>query len=53
MFADAGGFIAENLANTGALTPGVTPLLILLPLNLVGCDGAPVRAVALEPAADR
>ena len=53
MFADAGGFIAENLANTGALTPGVTPLLVLLPLNLVGCDGAPMRAVALEPAADR
>jgi len=52
MFADAGGFIAENLANTGALTPGVTPLLVLLPLNLVGCDGAPVRAVAFEPAAD-
>jgi kynurenine formamidase len=52
MFADAGGFIAENLANTAALTPGVTPLLFLLPLNLVGCDGAPVRAVALEPAAD-
>lgn len=52
MFADAGGFIAENLANTGALTPGVTPLLVLLPLNLVGCDGAPVRAAALEPAAD-
>jgi kynurenine formamidase len=52
MFADAGGFIAENLANTGALTPGVMPLLFLLPLNLVGCDGAPVRAVALEPAAD-
>jgi kynurenine formamidase len=52
MFAGAGGFIAENLANTGALTPGVTPLLFLLPLNLVGCDGAPVRAVALEPAAD-
>lgn len=53
MFADAGGFIAENLTNTGALTPGVTPLLVLLPLNLVGCDGAPVRAVAIEPAADR
>lgn len=52
MFADAGGFIAENLAGTDALTPGVDPLLLLLPLNLVGCDGAPVRAVALEPAAD-
>jgi kynurenine formamidase len=50
MFADAGGFIAENLAGTDALTPGVEPLLLLLPLNLVGCDGAPVRAVALEPA---
>jgi kynurenine formamidase len=50
MFADAGGFIAENLAGTANLTPGVEPLLILLPLNLVGCDGAPVRAAALEPA---
>jgi kynurenine formamidase len=30
----------------------VEPLLFLLPLNLVGCDGAPVRAVALEPAAN-
>ena len=49
MFADAAGFIAENLAGTAALTPGVEPLLVLLPLNLVGCDGAPVRAVALEP----
>jgi kynurenine formamidase len=51
MFADAGGFIAENLAGTAGLTPGVEPLLILLPLNLVGCDGSPVRAVALEPVA--
>ena len=50
MFADAGGFIAENLAGTDELTPGVEPFLLLLPLNLVGCDGAPVRAVALEPA---
>lgn len=50
MFADAGGFIAENLAGTSRLTPGVEPLLMLFPLNLVGCDGAPVRAVALEPA---
>lgn len=49
MFADAGGFIAENLAGTADLTPGVEPLIILLPLNLVGCDGAPVRAAALEP----
>lgn len=50
MVADAGGLIAENLAGTEALTPGAEPLLVLLPLNLVGCDGAPVRAVALEPA---
>lgn len=49
MFADAGGFIAENLAGTGELTPGVEPLLVLAPLNLVGCDGGPVRALALEP----
>lgn len=50
-FAAAGGFVAENLAGTAGLTPGIEPLLVLLPLNLVGCDGAPVRAVALEPAA--
>ncbi len=49
MFAAAGGLIAENLAGTAALTAGVEPLLLLLPLNIVGCDGAPVRAVALEP----
>jgi kynurenine formamidase len=52
LFADAGGFIAENLAGTAELTPGIEPLLVLLPLNLIGCDGAPVRAVALEPAGD-
>jgi kynurenine formamidase len=50
MFAAAGGLIAENLAGTDALTPGLEPLLLLLPLPLLGCDGAPVRAVALEPA---
>ena len=49
MFAAASGLIAENLTNTAALTPGTSPLLSILPLNLVGCDGAPVRAVALEP----
>lgn len=49
-FAAAGGLIAENLAGTAALDPSVEPLLLLLPLNLVGCDGSPVRAVALEPA---
>ena len=50
MFADAGGFIAENLAGTAALDASGEPLLMLLPLNIVGCDGAPVRAVALVPA---
>jgi len=50
MFADAGGFIAENLAGTARLDVSAEPLLVLLPLNIVGCDGAPVRAVALEPA---
>jgi kynurenine formamidase len=50
LFADAGGLIAENLAGTAQLRPGVEPMLLLLPLNLAGCDGAPVRAVALEPA---
>lgn len=50
MYAAAGGLIAENLTNAAALDPAVTPLLVLLPLNLVGCDGAPVRAVALVPA---
>ena len=49
MFADAGGFIAENLAGTAALDVSREPLLMMLPLNIVGCDGAPVRAVALEP----
>jgi len=51
MFAAAGGLIAENLAGTAGLAPAPEPLLLLLPLNIVGCDGAPVRAVALEPAA--
>jgi kynurenine formamidase len=49
MFADAGGLIAENLAGTAALDMTAEPLLMLLPLNIVGCDGAPVRAAALEP----
>jgi kynurenine formamidase len=52
MFADAGGFIAENLAGTAALDSSAEPLLMLLPLNISGCDGAPIRAVALEPAGE-
>ncbi|BBL80201.1 cyclase [Rubrobacter xylanophilus] len=43
----AGGVIAENLANLGALE-FPDPLLSLLPLRLGEADGAPVRAVALE-----
>jgi kynurenine formamidase len=50
MYADAGGLIAENLAGTDQLALEGEPFLVLLPLNLIGCDGAPVRAVALEPA---
>lgn len=49
MFAGAGAFIAENLAYADKLDPTFEPLVVLLPLNLVGCDGAPVRAAALEP----
>ena len=47
-FAAAGGLIAENLTGTEKLGDDTEPFLLLLPLNLVGCDGAPVRAVALE-----
>jgi kynurenine formamidase len=47
-FAAAGGLIAENLAGTERLDPDGSPFLLLLPLDIVGCDGAPVRAVALE-----
>lgn len=43
----AGGVIAENLANLGAID-FPEPLISLLPVKLGGSDGAPVRAVALE-----
>jgi kynurenine formamidase len=43
----AGGVIAENLANLGAID-FPEPLISLLPLKLGGSDGAPVRAVAME-----
>jgi len=43
----AGGVIAENLANLGAVD-FPQPFVSLLPLRLGGADGAPVRAVALE-----
>lgn len=43
----AGGVIAENLANLGAID-FPDPFLSLLPVKLGSSDGAPVRAVALE-----
>ena len=47
MFAQAGGIIAENLANLDQVDFD-SPFLIFLPLKLIGCDGSPVRAVAVE-----
>ncbi len=43
----AGGVIAENLANLGAVD-FPDPLFSLLPIKLGGSDGAPARAVAME-----
>ncbi|KAF8870881.1 hypothetical protein BD779DRAFT_1578461 [Infundibulicybe gibba] len=39
-----GGIIAENLTNLEGLADGMR--VYLLPLNLEGCDGSPVRAYA-------
>ncbi len=47
MILGAGIPLIENLANL-ALISGVRTFLVALPVNLVGRDGAPVRAVALE-----
>ncbi|HEY5159006.1 MAG TPA: hypothetical protein VII93_13680 [Anaerolineales bacterium] len=47
MYSEAGGIIAENLANLDAVDFDF-PFLIFLPLKLIGCDGSPVRAVAVE-----
>ncbi|KAF8234380.1 putative cyclase [Tricholoma matsutake] len=41
----AGGVIAENLTNLQALGDGQS-IVALIPLNLVGCDGSPIRALA-------
>jgi kynurenine formamidase len=41
-----GVLIAENLANVEALLDGSAYSVSLLPLNLEGCDGSPIRAVA-------
>ena len=46
MYSEAGGIIAENLANLDQID-FEDPFLIFLPLNLIGCDGSPVRAAAI------
>jgi len=47
MYSVAGGIIAENLANLDAVDFD-SPFIIFLPLKLLGCDGSPVRAVAID-----
>ena len=47
MYAQAGGGIAENLANLDSVDFS-SPYIIFLPLKLIGCDGSPVRAVAVD-----
>jgi kynurenine formamidase len=46
MIAAAGGVIVENLANLDQVD-FAHPLVVFFPLKLAGCDGSPVRAVAL------
>jgi kynurenine formamidase len=41
-----GILIAENLTNIEALLDGSAYSVSLLPLNLQGCDGSPIRAIA-------
>jgi kynurenine formamidase len=48
VFLGAGGVIVENLANLGAVDRD-RPMVSVLPLALAGADGAPVRAVAMDP----
>lgn len=47
MYSEAGGIIAENLANLDSVDFD-SPFIIFLPLKLTGCDGSPVRAVAVD-----
>jgi kynurenine formamidase len=47
LFASQGGLIAENLCNFKAID-FENPVISILPLNLTGCDGSPVRAVAIQ-----
>jgi kynurenine formamidase len=44
----AGGVIVENLTGLEAVSSLREPVVSVLPLNLPGADGAPVRAVAFE-----
>jgi kynurenine formamidase len=47
MYSEAGGIIAENLAYLDRID-FEDPFIIFLPLTLIGCDGSPVRAVAVQ-----
>lgn len=47
MYAAEGGLIAENLANFDKID-FAEPFVIFLPLKLVGVDGSPVRAAAVD-----
>jgi len=46
-YANSGGLIAENLANLDNID-FENPFVVVLPLPLTGCDGSPVRAVAIQ-----
>lgn len=47
LIATAGGIIVENLANLEQIN-FPNPFVVFFPLKLAGCDGSPVRAVALQ-----
>ncbi|KAJ3712664.1 putative cyclase [Lentinula raphanica] len=47
IFLGGGGYIVENLTNLEKLR-GIHPVVSLLPINIVGSDGAPVRGVAWD-----
>jgi kynurenine formamidase len=51
LIARAGGVIGENFRNLEQVD-WADPFLLSLPIRLVGADGAPVRAVAVQFAAD-
>jgi kynurenine formamidase len=47
LIAEAGGVIGENFRNLAAVD-WADPFVMCLPIALVGADGAPVRAVAVQ-----